>query len=89
VTGTIDSNNMVTKVETTESNPVLGDMSVVATYSDYKDFNGIKFPTRIARIEQTVFRKDVPGAFDPHTRRPDQESQTGGLPNRFRQMGAY
>src|SRR5215471_16821102 len=40
VTGTIDSNNMVTKVETTESNPVLGDMSVVSTYSDYKDFNG-------------------------------------------------
>lgn len=51
VTGTIDSNNMVTKVETTESNPVLGDMSVAATYSDYKDFNGIKFPTRIVQTQ--------------------------------------
>jgi len=51
VTGTIDSNNMVTKVETIESNPVLGDMSVVATYSDYKDFNGVKFPTRIVQTQ--------------------------------------
>ena len=51
LTGTIDSNNMVTKVETTESNPVLGDMPVVATYSDYKDFNGVKFPTKIVQTQ--------------------------------------
>jgi glyoxylase-like metal-dependent hydrolase (beta-lactamase superfamily II) len=51
VTGTIDSNNMVTKVETTEANPVLGDMPVVATYSDYKDFSGVKFPTKIVQTQ--------------------------------------
>lgn len=51
VTGTIDSRNLVTKVETTIANPVLGDMAVIATYSDYKDFNGVKFPTRILQIE--------------------------------------
>lgn len=51
VTGTIDSNNMVTKVETIEANPVLGDMPVVATYSDYKDFNGTKFPTKIVQTQ--------------------------------------
>jgi len=51
VTGTIDTNNMVTKVETTEANPVLGDMPAVATYSDYKDFNGVKFPTKIVQTQ--------------------------------------
>jgi glyoxylase-like metal-dependent hydrolase (beta-lactamase superfamily II) len=51
VTGTIDSNNMVTKVETVEANPVLGDMPVVATYSDYKDFSGVKFPTKITQSQ--------------------------------------
>src|SRR5215813_9225799 len=49
VTGTIDSNNMVTKVETIEANPVLGDMPVVATYSDYKDFTASRFQTRIVQ----------------------------------------
>jgi hypothetical protein len=28
-------------------NPVLGDMPVEETYTDYKDFNGVKFPTHI------------------------------------------
>lgn len=51
VTGTIDSNNMVTKVETIEANPVLGDMPVVATFSDYKDFSGIKFPIKIVQTQ--------------------------------------
>lgn len=51
VTGTIDSNNVVTKVETIEANPVLGDMPVVATYSDYKDFSGVKFPTKIVQTQ--------------------------------------
>lgn len=51
VTGTIDSNNLVTKVETIEANPVLGDMPVAATYSDYKDFNGVKFPTKIVQTQ--------------------------------------
>ena len=49
--GTIDAQNMVTKVETTVPNPLLGDMAVIATYSDYKDFNGIKFPTKIKQMQ--------------------------------------
>jgi len=51
VSGTIDSQNMVTKVETRFPNPVLGDMAVVNTYSDYKDFNGVKFPTKIVQAQ--------------------------------------
>ena len=54
VSGTIDANNMVTRVSTTVANPVVGDMAVVANYSDYKDFAGVKFPTKIA-IEQGGF----------------------------------
>jgi len=51
ITGTIDAQNMVTKVETAIDNPVLGDMPLVATYSDYKSFGDVKFPTRIAQTE--------------------------------------
>ena len=32
--------------------PVLGDMQTVTTYSDYKDFGGIKIPTRIIQTVQ-------------------------------------
>ena len=49
VTGTIDSQGMVTKTETWIPNPVLGDMLVETDYSAYKDFNGVKFPTMIVQ----------------------------------------
>jgi glyoxylase-like metal-dependent hydrolase (beta-lactamase superfamily II) len=48
VNGYLDDRNMVARVETWVDNPVLGDMPVEATYSDYKDFHGLKFPTKIA-----------------------------------------
>lgn len=47
VTGYIDDQNMVDKVETIAANPVLGDMPVEADYSEYKDFGGLKFPSKI------------------------------------------
>ena len=40
---------MVTRTETWIPNPVLGDMPVETTYSGYKDFNGVKFPTMIVQ----------------------------------------
>jgi glyoxylase-like metal-dependent hydrolase (beta-lactamase superfamily II) len=49
VTGTLDAQNMVTKTETWVPNPVLGDMPVETTFSGYKDFNGVKFPTTIVQ----------------------------------------
>jgi glyoxylase-like metal-dependent hydrolase (beta-lactamase superfamily II) len=49
VTGTIDAHNMVSKTETHLPNPVLGDMLVETTFSGYKDFNGVKFPTTIVQ----------------------------------------
>ena len=49
IAGTIDSHNLVTKVETWIPNPVLGDMPVETVFSDYKDFNGMKFPAHIVQ----------------------------------------
>jgi glyoxylase-like metal-dependent hydrolase (beta-lactamase superfamily II) len=49
VTGIINERNLVERVETRLYNNVLGDMLVEASYSDYKDFAGVKFPTRIVQ----------------------------------------
>lgn len=51
VKGTIDAQNLVTRVATTIANPVLGDTDLVATYSDYKDFGGVQFPTKILIVQ--------------------------------------
>jgi glyoxylase-like metal-dependent hydrolase (beta-lactamase superfamily II) len=51
VTGNLDDKGMVTKVETWIPNPVLGDMLVETSYSDYKDFGGVKFPSHIVQKE--------------------------------------
>jgi glyoxylase-like metal-dependent hydrolase (beta-lactamase superfamily II) len=61
VTGTIDSRNMVTKTETYLPNPVLGDMPVETAFSNYKDFNGVKFPTTIVQKQggSTVLELNV------------------------------
>jgi len=52
--GTIDAQNHVTRVATKIPNPVMGDTDLVATYSDYKDFSGVQFPTKIL-VEQGGF----------------------------------
>src|SRR6266566_5431973 len=49
VTGDVDDKGMVTKVETRIPNPVLGDMLVEISYSGYKDFGGVKFPSHIVQ----------------------------------------
>ncbi len=47
VTGTLTAQNLVERVETHVDNSMLGDMLVEAVYTDYRDYNGVKFPTRI------------------------------------------
>ena len=49
VSGILNDQGLVEKTETWLDNPVLGDMRVETTYSDYKDFGGVKFPTRIVQ----------------------------------------
>ena len=43
--GYIDAQNMLDRVETWVDTPMLGDTLMEATYSGYKDFGGVKFPT--------------------------------------------
>lgn len=47
VVGTISADNQVQKVESWFDNPVLGDMLIETTYSDYRDMGGFKFPTKV------------------------------------------
>lgn len=49
-TAILNENHLVERVESRMSDAVLGDISVVTTYADYRDHGGVKFP---ARIEQT------------------------------------
>jgi glyoxylase-like metal-dependent hydrolase (beta-lactamase superfamily II) len=43
----VNEHNLVEKVEAWSPNPVLGDMLTEVTYTDYKDFGGVHFPTKI------------------------------------------
>src|SRR5439155_23969424 len=47
VNGYVGADNMIEKVETWTDTPMLGDTRYEATYSNYKDFGGVKVPTRI------------------------------------------
>ena len=47
VRAAVNDQNLVDRVEAVIPNPVVGDMRVEMTYSDYKDFGGVKFPTKI------------------------------------------
>jgi glyoxylase-like metal-dependent hydrolase (beta-lactamase superfamily II) len=47
VNGTIGPDSLVDHVQTWVANPVLGDMLYETRYSEYKDFGGVKHPTRL------------------------------------------
>jgi glyoxylase-like metal-dependent hydrolase (beta-lactamase superfamily II) len=49
VNGYINDQNLVERVETWIDNAMLGDMLFEAVYSDYKDYGGVKFPTKIVQ----------------------------------------
>jgi len=46
-TATLDAANLIERVDATMANPVVGDMVVTVNYADYRDFGGVKFPTKI------------------------------------------
>jgi glyoxylase-like metal-dependent hydrolase (beta-lactamase superfamily II) len=48
-TALINADNLVERVESRLSNAVMGDTDVVTSYSDYRDFGGVKFPTHISQ----------------------------------------
>ena len=49
--GRINSNGDVATVRTWQPDPVLGDMEIIYTYSDYRDFSGLRFPSHILRTQ--------------------------------------
>jgi glyoxylase-like metal-dependent hydrolase (beta-lactamase superfamily II) len=49
--GTINAQNQVERVQAWIDNPVLGDTLVETAYSDYRDFGGVMFPSRIVRTQ--------------------------------------
>jgi len=51
MTGTINAQGQVEKVQTWIDHPIVGDMLVETTYSGYKDFGGVMFPTRILQTQ--------------------------------------
>jgi glyoxylase-like metal-dependent hydrolase (beta-lactamase superfamily II) len=51
MTGVINAQNLVEKVSSWSDNPILGDMPVEVTYSNYQSFGDVKFPTKIAQVE--------------------------------------
>lgn len=51
IEGYVDDQNLLEKVDTWTPNPILGDMLIETTYADYRDFGGIKFPTKIAQSQ--------------------------------------
>jgi glyoxylase-like metal-dependent hydrolase (beta-lactamase superfamily II) len=54
ISGTFDDRGFLTRVQTVVPDPVLGDAEIVVSYSDYREFGGIRFPARI-EIEQGGF----------------------------------
>src|SRR4030095_2783938 len=59
ITGYIDEQNLVAKVETKIEDNIIGDMLVEQTYSGYKDFSGVKFPTRIVQTRAGLAWTDL------------------------------
>jgi glyoxylase-like metal-dependent hydrolase (beta-lactamase superfamily II) len=49
VAGYISPQNMVDRVETWVEHPILGDLHIEMTYTNYQDFGGLKVPTRISQ----------------------------------------
>ena len=54
VTGYINSQNLVTRVETKVDNAVVGDLPVEFDYSNYRNMNGVQVPTRIVQKQATM-----------------------------------
>jgi glyoxylase-like metal-dependent hydrolase (beta-lactamase superfamily II) len=51
IDGYVDDQNLLEKVDTWTPNPILGDMLIETSYSDYRDFGNVKFPTKITQFQ--------------------------------------
>src|SRR5262245_8542874 len=64
VTGYIDKQNLVSKVETRVDNAVVGDLLVEFDYSNYRSMNGVQVPARIVQKQagMETFNADISAA---------------------------
>jgi glyoxylase-like metal-dependent hydrolase (beta-lactamase superfamily II) len=95
-TGVINRRNEVSKVTALVDNPVLGDMPIVATYSNYQTFDeGVMFPLRIVQTAgghpsydlwvSAVAINPQPSTFqDPRNAPRDEESVNFEVPESVR-----
>jgi len=56
---TLNDQNLVDRVEYLTTNSVVGDVPVEITYSDYADYGGVKFPTRIVEKQDGFETLDI------------------------------
>jgi hypothetical protein len=80
----LNDQNLVERIEAVVPHPVLGDTPVEVTYADYKDFGGVKFPTRIRQsaggfptLDVTV--TDVKPNIAVDVQVPDTARQSAGF----------
>ena len=59
MTGLINPQGHVQKVTTWIDHPIVGDMPVVTTYSGYRDFGGVTFPSRIVQTQDGFVSLDL------------------------------
>ena len=64
VTGYINNQNLVTKVETRVEHPIVGDLLTEFEYSNYQNMNGVQVPTRIVQKQagMTTFDATITSA---------------------------
>ena len=79
VEGYVDGDNLLTKVNTWMPNPILGDTLIETTYSAYKDFGGVKFPTKIGQKQGGFPTLDLT-VSDVHPNAPVPEIRVPGPP---------
>ncbi|MBM4262324.1 MAG: MBL fold metallo-hydrolase [Deltaproteobacteria bacterium] len=51
ITAYANDQNAIERVESSYGHPVVGDMKVVTNYGPYRDFAGVKFPTKIVQYQ--------------------------------------
>ena len=80
-TATVDAANLIERIDATLTYPVLGDIPVTVSYAEYRDFGGVKFPTKIRQtyggfpaLDVTV--TDVRGNVAAEVPVPDNVRQT-------------
>jgi glyoxylase-like metal-dependent hydrolase (beta-lactamase superfamily II) len=92
-TAVLDTANLIERVDATVANAVLGDMAVTVTYADYRDFGGVKFPTKIRQthggfpaLELTVTEVKPNAAADITV--PDNVKQAANVYSRVQSQKA-